>query len=86
MERAVKFTEEGKRTLQGLHIYKQREVKNALKELAKDLSIGDALTGSLLGFYSLRVGKHRAICSLEGDVIVVHLVGHRREVYRASIS
>ncbi len=86
MDQAVKFTDEGKRTLQSLHIGNQREIKNALKELAKDPRVGKALAGSLRGFYSLRVGKCRAIYSLEGDVIVVHVVGHRRDVYTSLVS
>ncbi len=82
MTRAVKFTEEGKKTLHSLHIDNQREVKNRLKELANDLSIGKALTGRLQGLYSLRVGKYRAIFSLDGELIIVHVVGHRRDIYK----
>ncbi len=81
MTRAVKFTEEGKKTLHSLHIENQREIKNAIKELAKDLSIGKPLTGRLEGFYSIRVGKHRAIYSLDEELIIVHVVGHRRDIY-----
>lgn len=75
------FTEEGKKTLQSMHIDNKRKIKRALKELAKDSRIGKALTGRLQGFYSFRVGKYRAIYSTEGEAIIVHVVGHRREVY-----
>ena len=43
-----------------------------------------ALKGDLAGFYRLRVGDYRVVYEiLHGDrVIVIHLIGHRREVYR----
>ena len=81
MAKAVKFTDEGKKTLQIIHIENQREIKKALKELSRDLSMGKALTGRLQGFYSLRIGKHRPIYSLDGEIIIVHVVGHRSDVY-----
>ena len=82
---SIKFTEEGEKTLHSLHIDNQREIKNALKELAEDPSLGKALAGRLLGFYSLRMGSYRAIYSIEKEVIIVHMVGHRSEVYQTSI-
>jgi mRNA interferase RelE/StbE len=43
-----------------------------------------ALTGDLAGLFKLRVGNYRVIYEiLHGErVIVIHLVGHRREIYR----
>jgi mRNA interferase RelE/StbE len=43
-----------------------------------------ALKGDLAGFYRLRAGDYRVVYEiLHGErVIVVHLIGHRREVYR----
>jgi mRNA interferase RelE/StbE len=44
----------------------------------------EALTGSLSGLYKLRVGDYRVIYEVihEEQAIVVHQIGHRREVYR----
>jgi mRNA interferase RelE/StbE len=44
----------------------------------------DALAGDLAGLYKLRVGDYRIAYQLlrSEQVIVVHLIGHRREVYR----
>jgi mRNA interferase RelE/StbE len=44
----------------------------------------DALSGDLAGFYKLRVGDYRVVYEIlhSEQVIVVHLVGHRREIYR----
>jgi mRNA interferase RelE/StbE len=43
-----------------------------------------ALTGELEGLFKLRVGDFRVIYELihSEQVIVVHMIGHRREIYR----
>ena len=43
-----------------------------------------ALKGDLAGLYKLRSGNYRVIYEILHDehVIVIHLIGHRREVYR----
>jgi mRNA interferase RelE/StbE len=43
-----------------------------------------ALTGDLAGFFKLRAGDYRVIYEiLHGErAIVIHLVGHRKEIYR----
>ncbi len=42
------------------------------------------LTGNLAGLYKLRVGDYRVIYEILYDehLILVHFLGHRREVYR----
>ena len=44
----------------------------------------DALSGDLAGLYKLRVGDSRVVYKIlrSEQVIVVHLIGHRREIYR----
>ena len=44
----------------------------------------EALAGDLAGLCKLRVGDYRVIYEILHDeqTIVVHVVGHRREVYR----
>ena len=44
----------------------------------------EALTGDLSGFYKLRAGDHRILYEVLRDekTIVIHVIGHRREVYR----
>jgi mRNA interferase RelE/StbE len=43
-----------------------------------------ALSASLAGLYKLRVGDYRIIYDIlhQERIIVIHLIGHRREVYR----
>ena len=44
----------------------------------------EALKGSLSGLYKLREGDYRIVYELLRDerTIIVHLIGHRREIYR----
>ena len=44
----------------------------------------EALTGDLAGLFKLRVGSYRVIYEILHDerTIVIHLIGHRREIYR----
>ena len=44
----------------------------------------EALTGDLAGFYQLRVGDYRVIYKVlwNEETIVIHAIGHRREIYR----
>jgi mRNA interferase RelE/StbE len=44
----------------------------------------EALTGDLAGLYKLCVGDYRVVYEILHDeqTIVIHLIGHRREVYK----
>lgn len=44
----------------------------------------DALTGDLGGLIKLRVGDYRVVYEVlhSEQMIVIHLIGHRREIYR----
>lgn len=44
----------------------------------------EALTGELEGLYKLRVGDYRVIYEVlrEEQTIVIHAIGHRRDIYR----
>jgi mRNA interferase RelE/StbE len=44
----------------------------------------EALTGDLAGLYKLRIGDYRVIYEVLWDekIIVIHAIGHRREIYR----
>ncbi|OGG54116.1 MAG: addiction module antitoxin [Candidatus Handelsmanbacteria bacterium RIFCSPLOWO2_12_FULL_64_10] len=44
----------------------------------------EALTGNLSGLYKLRAGDYRILYEVlqEEQTIVVHKIGHRREIYR----
>jgi mRNA interferase RelE/StbE len=44
----------------------------------------EGLTGDLAGLYKLRIGDYRVIYEVLWDekIIVIHAIGHRREIYR----
>ena len=60
-------------------------LKDRVANLENPRSIGKALQGSRLGeLWRYRVGDFRLICKIEDDrvVVLVLLVGHRKETYR----
>lgn len=63
-----------------------RRIVTRLNWLAENLASlrPEALTGDLTGLYKFRVGDYRILYELLEDerTIVVHQIGHRREVYR----
>ena len=44
----------------------------------------EALRGDLAGFQKLRVGDYRVVSEImrSEQTIMIHLIGHRREIYR----
>lgn len=44
----------------------------------------EALTGNLAGLYKLRAGDYRVVYEIvhNEQTIVIHAIGHRREIYR----
>ena len=63
-----------------------RRVVKRIRWLAENLDDVQpvALKGDLAGFYRLRAGDYRVVYEILHDerVIMIHLVGHRREIYR----
>ena len=45
----------------------------------------EPLAAQFAGMYKLRVGEYRVVYTIEGtmqDRLVIHLIGHRREIYK----
>lgn len=63
-----------------------RRVVKRLNWLTKNLDNinPEALKGDLVGLYKFRVGNYRVLYEIFHDeqAIVIHQIGHRREVYR----
>jgi mRNA interferase RelE/StbE len=63
-----------------------RRIVNRVRWLAENMDEikPEALSGTLAGFYKLRAGDYRVVYEIihSEQMIVVHLVGHRREIYR----
>jgi mRNA-degrading endonuclease RelE of RelBE toxin-antitoxin system len=60
----------------------QNRVRAAVGMLRADPRRGKPLKGDLAGEWSLRVGNHRVLYTIDGHVVWVQTVRHRREVYR----
>ena len=63
-----------------------RRIVRRIRWLAENLESVKpiALTGDLAGFYKLRVGDYRVVYEIlhSENVLVIHLIGHRSEIYR----
>ncbi|MBT9145415.1 MAG: hypothetical protein DDT42_01286 [candidate division WS2 bacterium] len=44
--------------------------------------VPELLAGEFKGASKLRVGEWRVIYTVEGETIIIHFVGHRREIYK----
>jgi len=63
-----------------------QRILHKLKWLSQNFSdlTPNKLTGELREFYKLRVGNYRVIytANQEEHLLMVHLIGHRRDIYR----
>jgi mRNA interferase RelE/StbE len=57
---------------------------NWLAENLDDLQ-PEALSGDLAGLFKMRAGDYRILYEIlnEEQTIIIHLIGHRREIYRS---
>ena len=82
----VLVLEDAENDLQGLDRVIARRIIKRIGWLAEHLddTKHELLTGKLSGLFKLRVGDYRVIYRLikSEDLIIIHRVGHRREVYR----
>jgi len=82
----VRILETASRELERLDKPIGRRIVKRIDWLAMNLDTIrlEALSGDLAGFYKLRVGDYRVIYEVlwEEQTIVIHAIGHRREIYR----
>ena len=82
----IRILDEASRELRKLDKPVGRRVARRLRWLAANLDEIrlEPLTGSLVGLFKLRVGDYRVVYEVlrSENTIVVHLVGHRADIYR----
>ncbi len=82
----IRILEEAAQELARLDKPIARRIVQRIKWLAENIEAIrlEALAGNLGGLYKLRVGHYRVIYEVLKDekVIVIHAIGHRREIYR----
>jgi mRNA interferase RelE/StbE len=80
------FSSEGKKSIASLDKDIAQRVLDKLKWLIQDIDNIPLipLSRNLSGFYKLRVGDWRVIYDVnhKENVVTVHKVGHRKEIYR----
>ena len=82
----VQFADAAERDLERLDPPVRRRILARLEWLSDhaDQMRHQQLGGPLAGLFKLRVGDYRILYDLYGDdrVILVHAIGHRRDIYR----
>lgn len=83
----VQFLPEASAELASLDKAVAQRILKKLKWLAENFEdlAPEPLSGELKGLFKLRVGSYRVFYSVDrGErIITVHLLGHRREIYRS---
>ena len=85
MIRDYSFTQVSRRRLKKLPPNVQARVIKKLDyylDSSDPLRFAEILTDFRLGHYRFRIGDYRVIFDVEEDLIVIHDVCHRREIYR----
>lgn len=59
-------------------------IRKAIEErlILDPVKFGEPLRRSLAGFRKLRVGDYRVIYQVQGAVVIILKIGHRKEVYK----
>lgn len=83
---SVQILKAAARDLERLDTAVARRIVRRLQWLVENLHVirPEPLAGNLAGLYKLREGNYRIIYEIlrEEKLILVHSIGHRREIYR----
>jgi len=80
----VEFMPQALKNIEELDKIIARRILKKAKWLAgnfEDVTL-EPLSGNLKGLFKLRIGDYRAIYSVRQQRIIVHLIGHRRDIYK----
>ncbi len=82
----IRILEEASRELARLDKPVGRRIVERINWLSEKLNDirPEPLRGDLIGLYKFRIGDYRVIYEIVHDekTIVIHAIGHRREIYR----
>lgn len=81
----ILFKEPAKRQMDRLDASIKQRIFKAIVRLAQSPHIGKPLRGTLVNYWSYRVGDWRVIYEIHESTIIVIIVvvGHRKDVYTA---
>jgi len=79
----VEWTEDALEDLEKLDRFIQRRVLKKVSWVSRHFEnlVPEPLAGELSGTYKIRVGDWRVIYSIEKYALVIHAVGHRKDIY-----
>ena len=78
----IVHTQKFERNFKKLSSESQRRIAEEVLLLETDPAVGKPLHGELKGLFSLRIGRYRVVYEIQERRIVLHMVAHRRAVYR----
>jgi len=80
----IEWAEEAVRDLEKLDRQVAERILRKLEWFSKNFEriVPEPLGGEFKGTYKLRVGDWRVIYTVEGDIMVIQGIGHRREIYK----
>jgi len=83
----VEFTSEAEKSLSRLEKHIAQRILKKIRWMTENIEYinREPLAAQFAGAYKLRVGNYRVIYTIEkadADLIIIHLVGHRREIYK----
>lgn len=82
---SFQFAERGYKDLKKITPKIRKRIIDKLTFFSKQsapLHFSEVLINSEIGQYRFRVGDYRVIFDIEGDILLVLRVGHRREIYK----
>jgi mRNA interferase RelE/StbE len=80
----IEITKRGKKDIDKLTSQIKKRCADAIRVLAENPFRGEPLKGEFHGLRRYRVGDFRIIyeIDIESELMTIHAIGHRRDVYR----
>jgi mRNA interferase RelE/StbE len=81
----IEWSQEAIRDLERLDRQVMRRILRKLDWFSENFVrvVPESLAGEFEGTYKLRVGDWRVIYTVEGEVVRIWSIGHRKEIYKA---
>lgn len=80
----VRYHPQVKKEVKRIPVSWRRRIERVIDGLAKDPEKGKRLRGKLEGMRSHRAGNYRIVYIIEGEVLHILSISHRRNVYEES--
>ena len=81
MKYSIGFSAKAAQDLEGLDKAIREQIYKKIGKLESNPELGEPLSNVLKNKRRLHIGKYRVIYVIEGDVIAIAKVGHRKDVY-----